>query len=179
MLDPGRIEFELQFDPAEIPRWAKKYDVAGDDDALDAGRRIASGTFDPISEFAIIFRWKTRNRGRSRLFKNTPEEIADALTLAVLAKTERSAVAVLRGLSGVGTPVASAILTAINPERYTVIDFRALEALGADTVDRSLPFYLYYLRYCREIAGEYGVSLRKLDRALWQWSYERATSATL
>ena len=72
-------------------------------------------------------------------------------------------------------PVASAILTAIDPERCTVIDFRALEALGKKTNDRSVNFYLSYLDACRTLAEEHQVSLRNLDRALWQWSSEQAT----
>jgi len=69
-------------------------------------------------------------------------------------------------------PVASAVLTAINPERFTIIDFRSLEALGAETKDRSVGFYLEYLDYCRNLVRENRTELRTLDRALWQWSYE-------
>jgi len=77
----------------------------------------------------------------------------------VSAKTERAAVAVLLGLQGVQVPVASAILTAIYPERYTVIDFRALEALGSNTADYSVNFYLTYLAAYRQIANANQVSL--------------------
>lgn len=163
--------FRLQFDPACISELAGRYDAVEDEPALAAGARIRNGCY-TAENLGIIFKWKTRNRGVSRLQKNDPAEIADALKLAVMATTERSAVAVLRGLSGVDTPVASAILTAINPERYTIIDFRALESLGVDSPDRSLPFYLCYLRYCWAAAKEHRISLRTLDRALWQWSFE-------
>ena len=88
-------------------------------------------------------------------------------------KTERAAIAVLLGLQGVHVPVASAILTAIDPERYTVIDFRALEALGSKSKDRSVNFYLVYLHACRQLAEEHQVTLRRLDRALWHWSSEQ------
>jgi hypothetical protein len=71
-------------------------------------------------------------------------------------------------------PVASAILTTIDPERHTVIDFRALEALGCKSKDRTIDFYLVYLEACQSLAKTHRVSLRKLDRALWQWSSERA-----
>jgi hypothetical protein len=165
------VKFTLRFPPTEIPEWALQYDAAGDDDALAAGRRIANDAFDPRNDLAIIFEWKTRNRGKSRLLENTPKEISDAFNLAVRAKTDRSAVAVLTGLSGVGTPVASAILTAVAPERYTIIDFRALGALNYKGPYSSLSFYLHYLRYCRGTAQKHRVSLRTLDRALWQWSF--------
>ena len=83
------------------------------------------------------------------------------------------AVAVLTALRGVGIPMASAILTAINPERYTVLDFRALESLGIKNWRDSFAFYVTYLEACRELAARHGKSLRTLDRALWQWSKEQ------
>ena len=164
-------EFKLQFEPADIRKLAKSYGPEEDDVALDAGRRIRAGEY-TRKHLSEIFEWKTKGRGRSRLLRNSDKEIADALSLAVSANTERAAVAVLLGLQGVHVPVASAVLTAIDPERYTVIDFRALEALGSDSVDRSVNFYLRYLDACRRIAKENRVKLRDLDRALWQWSNE-------
>jgi hypothetical protein len=165
--------FRLSFDPTEISSLASRYKSEEDDEALAAGRRIAGGSY-TSQELEIIFKWKTRNRGISRLHRNTPAEICDALRLATLAKAERCAVAVLTGLSGVDVPVASAVLTATYPDRYTVIDFRTLHALGNSTANRSLPFYLLYLDFCRKTSKAQRISLRDLDRALWQWSSERA-----
>jgi hypothetical protein len=150
------------------------HDAEEDQKALTAGARIGAGDFGR-QNLVAIFRWKTRGRGVSRLERNTEEEIADALKLAIDAKTERSAISVLTGLSGVDVPVASAILTAIKPDRYTVIDFRALEALGSTSNDRSVTFYLGYLDCCRRLAAQHYVTLRDLDRAMWQWSSERQT----
>jgi hypothetical protein len=166
-------EFRLQFEPADIPRLAKCYGPEQDDAALDAGRRIRKGEY-TRKNLSKIFEWKTKGRGRSRLLRNTDEEIADALSLAVNAKTARAAIAVLTGLHGVHVPVASAILTAIDPEHYTVIDFRALEALGSKSADRSVNFYLDYLDACRQFAKDHRATLRDLDRALWEWSDEQS-----
>lgn len=105
-------------------------------------------------------------------------EIRDALRLAMSAETIRAAIAVLRGLGGVDIPVASAILTAINPKRYTILDFRALEALGSSPSSYTINFYLEYLDYCRALADENGVTLRELDRALWQWSKEQTATGS-
>jgi len=63
-------------------------------------------------------------------------------------------------------------MTAIDPGRSTIIDFRALWSLG---VERRSPYYpvAYYLDYlaaCRRIAAETGTDLRVLDRALWGYS---------
>jgi hypothetical protein len=84
----------------------------------------------------------------------------------------------LCGLKGVGIPVASAILTMVYPDRYTIIDFRALEALGIQRGDgeETVEFYLEYLQTCRSLAQEYKIDLRTLDRALWQWSKEHGSS---
>jgi hypothetical protein len=80
---------------------------------------------------------------------------------------------VLLGLHGVHTPVASAILTAINLNRYTILDFRALQSLGSNSTDRSVNFYLVYLKACRQLARTHRISLRNFDRALWHWSDEQ------
>ena len=84
-------------------------------------------------------------------------------------------------LHGVDLPVASAILAAIFPERYTVLDYRALEALGHARHD--VHFYEEYLDFCKRLAESNIVTpqgdlpaptpLRTLDRALWEWSRSR------
>jgi hypothetical protein len=142
-----------------------------DEKALAAGKRIKAGSY-TRENLIIIFDWKTGGRGRSRLANNTDEEMAEALDVATHAKTDRIAIAALCGLHGVGVPVASAILTAIYPEKFTIIDFRALETLGVprDRQKFDLESYLTYLNYCRGTASRYGVALRDLDRALWQRS---------
>jgi hypothetical protein len=88
--------------------------VDDDREAFEAGRRIAAGGRDR-RDFLVIFERKTSGRGRPRPALNTDAEIADALDLAMAARTERAAVAVQTGLSGVEIPVASAVLTAVDP----------------------------------------------------------------
>lgn len=171
-------DFNLSFDPKEIPIYAARYSFEEDKVALAAGRKIFTGDYNR-ENLRAIFRWKTKGRGIGRIKRNSDNEIADALGLAVQAKTERAAVAVLVGLYGVDVPVASAILTAIYPKRFTIIDFRALQALGTDSSNRSIDFYLEYLTFCRALAVKHGVSLRDLDRALWQWSREHGKSGKI
>jgi hypothetical protein len=137
-----------------------------EDAALAAGRRIAGGDFSAANIFPIIH-WKS-SRTLPLIKSNRDAEISDALGLAVSAKTPRAAMATLRGLRGVDVPVASAILTTINPERYTVIDRRALATLGVRRSTPTIDDYLIYLEFCTAKAAEFSVSLRDLDRALWQ-----------
>lgn len=165
--------FQLQLPPSDIEVLAGRY-PDDDTDALEAGRRIKEGEYSR-KNLERIFCWKANDRGKSRLLGNTDVEIEDALRLAVNAKTERAAIAVLCGLDGVGVPVASAIMTRVKPETFTVIDFRALESLGIKKYSMGIGLYLAYLRACRELSGQHRVPLRMLDRALWQWSSEKGT----
>ena len=154
--------------------YGKARSAYDDDDreAFEAGRRIAAGSRDR-ADFLAIFEWKTRGRGRSRPVRNTDVEVAHALDLAIAARSDRAAVAVLTGLAGVDVPVASAILTTVDPERFTIVDFRALWSLGIERMTYcSVAFYLEYLAACRRIAADAGTDLRTLDRALWQYSRE-------
>ena len=68
-----------------------------------------------------------------------------------------------------------------DPERYTVLDFRAFAALErlqrrgllkeeVPERDGLYPSYPEYLQCCRAIARRLGVNLRDLDRALWKWN---------
>jgi hypothetical protein len=166
-------KFRLRFDPSQIPSLANRYDYESDDGALNAGAQIRRGRY--ARKYLLeIFEWKTGGRGRSRLANNSDQEIADALKLAIVAKTDRAAVAVLTGLNGIAVPVASAVLTVIDPTRFTIIDFRALEALNVNEANLTIDFYLDYLEECRRVAQKHNVSLRTLDRAMWQWSKEES-----
>jgi hypothetical protein len=164
------VVFQLQV--TDIPYWAMQYpreNLEDDKKAFAAAKRVRGGDYSR-SNLEEIVAWKS-DRRLALIKENSDSEIADALRLALCAKEPRSALAVLTGLRGVGTPMASAILTAIDQEKYTVIDFRALEALGVADGDTGLEFYLrHYLPECKRLASEAGVSLRMLDRALWAWS---------
>ena len=167
------VAFKLQV--TNIPYWATQYpreDLEDDEKALAAAARIRDGECSR-SNLERIVAWKS-DRRLALISENSDSEIADALRLALRATEPRSALAVLTGLRGVGAPMASAILTAIDPEKYTVMDFRALEALGVADANTGLEFYLrHYLPECKRLASEAGVSLRTLDRALWAWSKKK------
>lgn len=108
------------------------------------------------------------------LRKNHEEEIRAKIEEAVHESSIRSKVDALTSLSGIGVPVASAILLFINPNRFTVIDERAWNVLQETgylaqelSDDPTVEEYLLYLGACWALANEYDVSLRTLDTALW------------
>ena len=158
------FNFLLQYDPADIPKLAAEYMATfaeADREMETAGRRIASGDFSRTN-LEVIYRWKSARR-IGLLANNTDSTIAQALQRATSARDVREAVLLLMRLEGVGVKMASAILTAIDPERYTVLDVRALEALGMENSE-DIDLYVLYVEACREMARKYGVKMRDLDR---------------
>lgn len=171
--------FNLQFAPDQISSLANQYLETGKGAEKDAkmeqaGKDIIAGKRSR-KNLGIIYRWKAARAVRY-LSKNKTSDIERCLTQAIEAKDDRSAVtslvrdaALKIGLHGVRVPVASAILTAIDPDRFTVIDYKALASLGCPQDLPGVGFYLAYLSACRRIAQENKTSLRTLDRAVWQW----------
>lgn len=134
--------------------------------AFESGQKIAAGDGTP-GNLEPIIKWKSP-RPLSRIMTgNTPHEISEALRVADSAKHVRTTAGVLCGLNGVDVAMASAILTTIHPDRYTVIDWRALNALGVKKSSLSADDYLQYLEFCKTKAAELGLGTRDLDQALW------------
>ncbi|KAA6465295.1 hypothetical protein DYQ86_04965 [Acidobacteria bacterium AB60] len=174
----NQLTFTLMFPLHDVEKWAKEYPYDNDDrKVFDAGKNILAGDFSRANLEAIVH-WKS-NRRIALLRDNSDSEIEDALRLALSAKEPRSALAVLKGLRGVELPVATAIMTAIHPDQYTVADWRAMQALGQPDADYyRIDFYVHqYLPACKRLAAEAGVPLRTLDKALWTWSLKHAAQA--
>ncbi len=166
------MKFTLRLSRAQILSAIKEYvsdasETKREDKAFAAGDRIAAADFNQ-NHLDPIFNWKSP-RPKSYLNDNDPNDIIEALRLVTTVQQERTAMAVLCGLHGVSVPMASAILTAINRERFTVIDWRSLNGLGIQKKKQhlSLNDYLAYLSFCRTKSKTRNVTLRELDRALW------------
>jgi hypothetical protein len=106
--------------------------------------------------------------------KNDPDYVKEVTRLSFVTNNEKLRLEILTLLNGVNIRMASAILMFCFPEKYTVMDWRAwksLQKLG-DLESEILDTYESYKIYnekCKKIAGCYSVSLRLLDKALWQW----------
>jgi hypothetical protein len=145
--------------------------------AFEAGEAIRNGEH-TLGNLEAVVRWKSE-RAVHYLIANSSEKIRKELAVAANPQsTTDVAVKALLELQGVDIPVASAILAAIFPEKYTVLDFRTLEALGHARHD--VHFYEEYLEFCKRLAESKMVkpqdgvpaptSLRTLEHALGEWS---------
>ena len=175
--------FQLQPSVSELQNLARQFrQEAGEREqrlemeAFEAGAAIRNGDY-TLGNLEAIVRWKSE-RAVQYLIGNSSASIRRALEVAVAPEAStHEAVTALLGLHGVDLPVASAILTAIYPERYTVMDCHVLEALGYPRQD--VRFYEDFLAFCKHVVaagavpekGELAATpLRGLDRALRQWS---------
>lgn len=159
-----------------------------DSAALAAGQAILK--HDNMREnLQIIFRWKLQSFLKrfnwvtefpsTEISDNQIQEAMDAAQNADcdVPRTIEKALRILDALTYVGIPVASALLTAIHPLRFTVIDRQAYKALCVVFPNNLRPVeYLCYLDFCKGQATRLGVSLRAYDRALWQKGSERGRS---
>jgi hypothetical protein len=158
----------MTVDRTFIKRWSVAYPANEDTELLTiVGPSVrARGAYDR-TDLLAVGDWKSP-RVRGRLDSNSDELIHD-VTLTALAAPETIKHSVLTLLSGVGIPMASAMLTAWNPDEFTVLDVRALASLRATGELNSTgpPSYTSYLQLCRRIARRCKCDLRTLDRALW------------
>ena len=167
-------EFALQFPLEQIPAYAARFPGEGDVDVLDTGRAARDRGYYTREEFVVVCRWKTP-RSAPLVAENTPEDVEARTGVALSPDSgERERIDALRSLRGVEWATASVLLHLAYPERYPILDKRALHALGVGPrAAYSFSFWEAYVVVWLELAERARVDGRTLDRALWQWSKEQ------
>jgi hypothetical protein len=167
-------KFTLQFAPEEISALAARFPVLDESRLLAVNAAVRARGHYTRAEFVEVCAWKTP-RSRPRVAANSEAAVIDATGRALAASDEAIRFAALLELDGVGAPTASTLLYVAFPDDYPILDVRALESLGVRSRSTyPVSFWLAYLEACRTLARENGVSLRTLDKALWQHSKERS-----
>ena len=116
-------------------------------------------------EFVAVCRWKTLRSG-PLVALNTAEAVEAATRTALGPDTgERERMASLRSLMGVDWATASVLVHLAYPERYPILDQRALQALGVDPSRTcSFRFWAAYTAATVELAERAGVDARSSRR---------------
>ncbi len=181
MRTPMIPAFRLRFPIEEVPVWADRYSYADDADVESIGKEAGRRGWYTADEFLAVAQWKTRGRSHHLCEMNTEAAVRDATAGALATRDERERVIALVHLHGVQLPTASVLLHLARPRLYPIIDFRALWSLGVDMPPAfySFPFWWAYTQACRSLAAQAGVSMRRFDRALWQYSKLNQPSATV
>ncbi len=168
--------FTLQFNPSQIEPLAGRYGYVDDTSCVAAGKSARERGYYTRASFITVCRWKTP-RSIALVEANTAAGIKQATQDGLAASNDVQAIDALTSLSGVGVPTASTLLHFAHPTRYPILDVRALASLGC-TARTTYPatFWAEYAAACRHISASNGVSLRTLDKALWEFSKERSQS---
>lgn len=119
--------------------------------------------------FIKIGLWKSK-RPRKRYESNDGKTVREITQFSFRAESERARIESLFVLKGVFYPLASVILHFAFPERYPILDYRALWSLGWNNTVYNFDFWQKYCEKIREIAKTVSEDIRTIDKALWEYS---------
>jgi hypothetical protein len=122
------------------------------------------------AQLRLVAEWKSP-RSAGRVARNPESYVQEVTAFALSCESERARIEALTVLDGVLWPTASVVLHLFHAERYPVLDFRALWSVSAKVpAQYTFSFWERYVNYCRGVSEQSCVSMRTLDRALWQYS---------
>ncbi len=127
-------------------------------------------TFDDLRCLGI---WKNGSERGTRHFPKSERVIARETRKAY----EAADIEILLNLGGLQYPMASSLMHFALPHKYPIIDRRALATLGmrpeeGKEIYINKQLWEEYRGFCLDRSKHYEVSLRMLDRALWQFDSE-------
>ena len=164
--------FKPRVSPGKLQSLAGKYPAEYDHEIESVlAPQVKKRGYFSKPEFEQICAWKTP-RSKPKVAGNSAEFIEAATRTALSTASEQLRVEVLTLLHGVSWPTASVVLHFCHQEPYPILDVRALWSLGVDASKVPYTFDLWwgYTQVCRGLAKSTGLSMRQLDRALWQYS---------
>lgn len=162
----------LQFPIAQLTEYSSRYSAYTDMPADIIAPKVRERGYLTYPEFLEICAWKTpRSKPLCRL--NSPSLVEEATRIALSCEDEKLRIETLLILKGVNYPTASTILHFCHSDKYPIIDFRALWSLGYEKVPSyTFEFWLEYFKYCRMLSEKTALSMREVDKGLWQYSKE-------
>lgn len=161
--------FQLRFPSTAIPQWAEEYNY-DDDPVLNLATTVQQRGFLTNDDLLVICRWKSP-RSQRHCHANSPDFLQEVTQSALSRNNERFRIEVLTLLDGVSWPTASVILHFFHRDPYPILDVRALWSLQSPVPGQyTFEFWLEYTQFCRALSRSCNVSMRTLDRALWQFS---------
>lgn len=167
-------KFRLRFPVSSVETWAGRF--SGTSEAFiekDIAPAVRRQGFLTREQFLRIAEWKTV-RSRPRCERNADAFVREVTSAALASTHEGFKINTLRLLEGVEWPTASVILHFCDRGRYPILDVRALWSAGLDgTPSHSFTLWMAYTEFLRGVADKTGVSMRTLDKALWQYSKEK------
>lgn len=172
------MTMELRFSQSQIRSLAARYDAEQSDKDRSLTKVIAQDVFPSYrkkgfltkKEFLDVCAWKTP-RSQPRCASNDATFIKELSALVLTTASEQLRIQAWILLAGVKWPTASVFLHFAFPNKYPIMDFRALWSLKTDVPGQyTFSFWQEYTAFCRALARQAGVTMRILDQALWKYS---------
>lgn len=170
-LDIECVMFKLRFPEARLIHWASLNTDTGYVPLQNViGPAVVSRGHMERSEFLQMCAWKSP-RTKSRCASNSSSYIKEVTSVALSAKSEQLRIQAFTLLFGVSWPTASVILHFCSKQHYPILDFRALWSLSINKPPvYTFDFWWAYTEFCRTLAKSHSLTMRELDKALWQYS---------
>lgn len=171
-----RINY-MEITKEKIREYAQKYDkrYKGTDDEIiekKIKKWFKSNHYLDREKFIKIGLWKSK-RPKKHYENNNDLTIKEITYFSFTAKSEEVKIKSLKVLNGVSWPVASVILHFAFPNRYPILDFRAIWSLGWEQPKNyTFDFWQKYCKEIKEISKRTGENIRTIDKALWEYSKE-------
>jgi len=158
----------LKYYPSELERYLFE----------DINKKFKTGHHLNSDDFFTIIAWK-RKASAIKIAKKWKGLAVENVTENIFKESDdNKKVEILIGIGGIGLAIASSILAVCYPDRFTIIDYRALNSLRKiekdrckDLPDKAENFkkenYFEYLDICQRIWKKYASSLRDFDKMLW------------
>lgn len=162
------------FTRQQILKLAKRYSYKTKDELVEKEIKkwLRNHKYLDRDKFIRLCLWKTPRR-RKNYKKNDDLTVREITSFSFSAKSERVKIESLQMLYGVSYPVASTILHFAFPNKYPIMDFRVIESLEwKQPKSYNFDFWQKYCNKITELAKKYKLSIRTIDKALWQYSKE-------
>lgn len=171
-------DMQLRFNPSEIQSLSAAYVARLNDRNRTLTDKIVNDVFPRYitdgyltkRDFLTVCDWKTP-RTKSRCATNDESYVRDISALALTTNSVQLRIEIWTLLYGVNWPTASVFLHFAMPDKYPILDFRAIWSLNSPQPTKyTFDYWKRFSESCRSIANEHGVSMRTLDQSLWEYS---------
>lgn len=142
----------------------------------DVGPRFRQTGIFSVEDFFCIVIWKAsraKTNIKKKLSKKTTlhEAIKNIASDIFRAKSSEEKLRIIVKKWGFGLPMATAILTVLYPEEFTVYDYRVRQQFGLKDIYSVKKYFKDFLPVVKKYAESRNENLRDADKELWGKSF--------